>query len=136
MRKAQYQTKQMNDILNYLKSLPNRHISVNDITNHFKDAGITIGVTTIYRHLERLVEQGSVAKYTIDGISGALFEYIEKSSEDSLMHYHCKCEKCGKIIHLDCDEIANLQKHIYEHHGFDVDALKTVFYGICSDCRD
>jgi ABC-type Zn uptake system ZnuABC Zn-binding protein ZnuA len=49
--------------------------------------------------------------------------------------YHCKCEKCGKLIHLQCDEVENLRKHMMEHHSFEMNPVRTVFYGICSDCR-
>ena len=64
-RKAQYQTKQMAELLAFLKSVPGSHITVNDICDHFKKEGITVGMTTVYRHLERMVKQGVVAKYII-----------------------------------------------------------------------
>ena len=54
-RKAQYQTKQMAELLAFLKSVPGSHITVNDICDHFKKEGITVGMTTVYRHLERMV---------------------------------------------------------------------------------
>ena len=50
----QYQTKQMAELLAFLKSVPGSHITVNDICDHFKKEGITVGMTTVYRHLERM----------------------------------------------------------------------------------
>lgn len=135
--KAQYQTKQMALLLSYLESIKGQHVTVSDIRTYFKNCSVTIGTTTIYRHMERMVEQGTVAKYVVDGTSSACFEYIgqlEKSDQPAC--YHCKCEKCGRLIHLQCNEVANLSQHMLEHHGFKMDSLRTVFYGICDECRE
>ena len=40
----------------------------------------------------------------------------------------------GKLIHMHCDELPELQKHILQHHGFAIDPVRTIFYGVCSDC--
>ncbi len=133
-RKAQYQTKQMAELLAFLKSVPGSHITVNDICDHFKKEGITVGMTTVYRHLERMVKQGVVAKYIIEGSSSACFEYIGGQDNcEPPSCYHCKCEKCGKLLHVQCGEVAHLGQHMLEHHGFEMDSLRTIFYGICSD---
>lgn len=135
-RKAQYQTKQMAELLAFLKSVPGSHITVNDICDHFKKEGITVGMTTVYCHLERMVKQGVVAKYIIEGSSSACFEYIGGQDNcEPPSCYHCKCEKCGKLLHVQCGEVAHLGQHMLEHHGFEMDSLRTIFYGICSECR-
>ncbi len=134
-KRAQYRTKQMEELLSYLKSVKGVHITVKDICSHFQDEGITVGVTTIYRHLDRMVKEGLVAKYVIEGTDSACFEYIgEHENCKKPVCYHCKCEKCGKLIHLQCDEIESLGLHMLENHGFEVNSQRTVFYGICKDC--
>ena len=35
---------------------------------------------------------------------------------------------------MDCHEITELQQHLAEHHHFQIDPLRTVFYGICEAC--
>ncbi len=139
--KTKYITKQMLELKAYMQSVEGEHVTVNDISRHFEDKGISVGITTIYRNLEKLVEQGMVAKYTIDGTTGACFEYVG-GDEDIKKHidnnscYHCKCEKCGKLIHLQCDEVEKLKKHMLEHHDFVLNPVRTVFYGICEECKD
>lgn len=135
LAKGQYKTRQMTELLTFLKSVGGNHVTVNDIRKYFEDKGISVGTTTIYRNIEKLVEEGLVTKYIIDGNSSACFQYIEKQ-EDFGKHisYHCKCEKCGKIIHMQCREIESLKQHMMEQHGFDLNELRTVFYGICSEC--
>lgn len=135
--KRKYKTKQMTQLFSYLESTRGKHVTVNDICRHFKDEGVSVGTTTVYRNLERLAEQGLVAKYTVDGTSGACFEYIgESKAPDAAACYHCKCESCGKLIHLQCGEVDSLILHLRDHHNFEMDSVRTVFYGICSDCRE
>lgn len=136
MQKAKYQTRQMAELLSYLQSAEGRHVTVSEICTYFKEQGITVGTTTIYRHLERMVDQGIVAKYVVDGTSSACFEYLGGKEEcHKPVCFHCKCEKCGKLIHLQCDEAVNLGQHMLKHHGFQMDSIRTVFYGICAECR-
>ena len=78
MAKAPYKTKQMTEILTFLKSVQGRHVTVNEICDFFREKGISVGTTTIYRHLERMVKEGLAAKYVIDGSSSACFEYISR----------------------------------------------------------
>ena len=136
MAKAKYKTKQMTELLTFLKSVKGSHVTVSDISDYFKKQEIAVGTTTIYRQLEKMVKEGIVAKYIVDGTSSACFEYIgSKDVESNSVCYHCKCEKCGKLIHLQCSEVEELRKHMIEHHSFEMDSLRTVFYGLCSECR-
>ena len=76
MAKAPYKTKQMTELLTFLKSVQGSHVTVSDICDYFQTKRIAVGTTTIYRHLEKMVKEGVVAKYVIDGTSSACFEYI------------------------------------------------------------
>ena len=137
MSKTQYKTKQMIELLTFLQSVQGSHVTVNDICSYFETKGIAVGTTTVYRHLAKMVKEGLVAKYVIDGTSSACFEYIGKqNSEADTTCYHCKCEKCGKVIHLECEEMTHLGKHMLDDHGFQWDFTRTVFYGICQQCRE
>ena len=113
-----------------------QHVTVQEIREYFKDREIAVGTTTIYRQLEKMVKDGLVEKYVVEGTNSACFEYIgESETSDYESCYPCKCEKCGKLIHLQCEEVESLKQHMMEHHNFEMDALRTVFYGICSECR-
>ena len=134
--KVQYRTRQREDLLDYLKAIAGSQVTAAEVYEHFSRSGAPIGKVTVYRSLERLVEEGLVNKYIIDGNSAARFEY---SSREESCHrpvcFHCKCEQCGRLIHLECDEMIHMQEHMMEHHGFTLDPLRTVFYGICAECR-
>ncbi len=136
MQKAQYQTKQMSALLSYLQTAEGVHVTVNDISQGLKEMGISLGTATIYRNLEKMAAKGIVAKYVVDSTSGACYEYLGSSEHcHKPICYHCKCEKCGKLIHLRCHEVNALEQHILKKHGFEMNSARTVFYGICEECR-
>ncbi len=128
-----YNTKQKTAIMQCVKNMGDRHFTVDDLSQKLTDDGATVGRTTVYRMLEKLVEDGALRKYTAALGESVCYQYILDSCHE---HFHLKCEKCGRLIHLDCDEIAELHKHIKAHHGFSVNTFKTVIYGVCEDCAE
>lgn len=130
-----YNTKQKEMLLSYLITNKNEHTNVTGISAYLAAEGTPVGTATIYRQLDRLVEQGLVRKYTIDGKTGACYQYVDNSSE-CRQHFHLKCKSCGRLIHTECARLTEINRHILEHHGFSVDTSMTVFYGVCDCCRE
>ena len=133
VRPVNYNTKQREAVLKYVASLDGAHVTASQIVEHFENADVPIGRTTIYRHLEKLTQSGKIRKYATDGISGACYQYVD-SSEGCHYHLHLKCEGCGKLQHLECEALNKMQHHIFDKHDFEVNALKTVLYGRCGNC--
>ena len=134
--KIQYKTRHKEELAAYLRTIPGQHVTAADIYDHFRREGKIIGTTTIYRQLERLVEDGLVNKYIIDAGSPACFAYIAERDQSCVETcFHCKCEKCGVLIHLHCDELEMIQNHLRQEHGFILNPKRTVFYGVCEECR-
>ncbi len=134
--RAKYSTKQKETLLEFFKQKPGVHLSAGDVIEHLKKEGATIGQATVYRNLDSLVSDGILARFKIDEDSPACFVYISPDDHigDEEDCYHCKCSKCGKIIHVSCEDVKALQEHFMEEHGFTIDLKRTVFYGLCSDC--
>ena len=133
--RSRYKTKQRDILLAYLKTMQGVHVTASDICDHFRSLKAPIGQSTVYRHLESLVDEGIIKKYIIDGSSAACFEYVEPDSHvDADVCFHCKCEKCGRLIHLHCDEMNEMQSHLISDHHFKMDPVRTVFYGLCEQC--
>ncbi len=135
--KTNYNTKHRAEITAFLMNRAGKHVTVSDVCKYFEKKGVAIGVTTVYRQLDKMVEEGLVNKYILDNNSSACYEYVasEKQIDNMVSCYHCKCEKCGRLIHLHCDEIMGIIKHIEEEHSFTVNPRRTVFYGLCENCR-
>ena len=127
-----YQTRAQRELLDYLKAAPGKHFTAAEIKEHFSGEGKAIGTATVYRQLERFVEEGSVRKFILGPNESACYAF--DGDRDCASHFHCKCKKCGKLIHLDCNELLEIRDHLQDHHGFTWDAGKTVFYGICNQC--
>ncbi len=132
--KTGYRTRAQEELLAYLKATPGVHHTAAELKEHFEDEGAPIGTATIYRQLERFVDEGHIQKYFIGTGESACYAFVDPSAACS-SHFHCKCEQCGSLIHLDCDELREIQKHLLEHHGFLWNSGKTVFYGLCDQCR-
>lgn len=127
-----YETRQSQALLDYLRGLNGRHVSVAEIA-----AGVTprIGTTTIYRQLERLEERGLVRRYIPDG-EAACYQYIGEDGGSCHGHFHLKCGCCGRLIHLECEEFDKLSAHILSEHGFLTDPLRSALYGTCRGCME
>ena len=136
--KSQYKTKQRADLIDFMMSKMGEHVTVNDVCSHFEEKGKTIGVTTVYRQLDKMVAEGIVNKYTLESGNSACYEYVGDGHGSEEVHkcYHCKCDKCGKLIHLHCGEIEEMMNHIRAKYGFVINPRRTVFYGLCEDCQN
>ncbi len=132
MPQTEYKTKQKAAILKAVKENSTGHFTVDGVTEMLKKNNISIGRTTVYRALEKLADEGKVRKYTSAGES-ACYQYI---TDDCHEHFHLKCEKCGRLIHIECEHINELAQHIAKEHNFTVNKLKTVLYGVCEDCKN
>ncbi len=136
MIKAKYRTRQQELLLSYLRETKGRHFTAEDVRAHFEKTSSAIGTATVYRHLEKLVADGMVTKYVIDEHSAACFEYVGDSChEEEEEHFHLKCEVCGALIHLECEELACISAHLKKDHGFTLNPFRTVFYGTCEKCQ-
>lgn len=127
-----YRTKQQEAIFCYVQAHPGVHLTVQMIYDYFFARQEKIGLTTIYRHMEKLVEEGTVVKYAAEGMDSACYEYAPHHVEETC--FHCKCESCGTLIHLHCDELKEIGRHLQAEHGFVLNPLRTIFYGLCPDC--
>jgi len=128
-----YKTKQGEQITALLKKYSDKHLTADEVSELLRDEGNAVGKATVYRNLDKLVAGGQVRRYTLEDGNPACYQYI--GSEQCREHFHLKCLRCGAVIHLECDYLSDLNRHLLEHHAFEVDNSKIVLYGICGNCR-
>jgi Fur family ferric uptake transcriptional regulator len=122
--------------MEYFEANPQTHMTVKEICEYFRSHDISCGQATVYRQLESMVNDGIIRKYVIDENSPACYEYLNNESEQEHdLTFHCKCEKCGKLFHIHCHQLHDMQEHLGKEHGFTVNPLRTVIYGTCQQCR-
>ena len=134
MAKNEYRTRQRSDILLCLENNSQKHLTADEITELLRNNGSTVGKTTVYRALDKLVSEGVVRKYDYGSGKSACYQFISES-EACIEHFHLKCTVCGKLFHVECDFLNGISEHVFEHHRFSVDNTKTVLYGICEECK-
>lgn len=129
-----YHTRQQKVILQFIES-KQEYVTVSQIDEYLKKQGEPVGLTTIYRHLERFQKEGIVQKIVLDGNSGACYQYVG-DKDGGVSRFLLKCEDCGNIMNMDCHHMKELYSHVLEEHHFNVDPHRTMFYGICEKCLD
>lgn len=129
-----YNTKQKRLIMSFLKDNKSISVTVKDIYDYLLENNEKVNITTIYRYLDKLTEQDIVMKFASDDGKNNCYQYIE-GIPDCNEHLHLRCIECGKVIHLDCEYMDGIVKHISECHGFDLKCDNSVLYGRCKECQ-
>ncbi|MCI6999565.1 MAG: transcriptional repressor [Clostridiales bacterium] len=127
-----YMTRQQQAVLKCIESCPGGRATAMDLMQMLRQEGQTVGLSTVYRQLEKLVAQGKVHKLLTE--EGACYQYCDKT-----VHRDCfllQCESCGAIFHMDCSHLGELYGHLLESHGFAINPRRTMFYGLCGKCRE
>ncbi|MBE7092167.1 MAG: transcriptional repressor [Clostridiales bacterium] len=126
-----YNTKQKHAINKAIFSIKDGHFTCEDICLKLNQTGENVGLTTVYRYIKKMVEEGKLRKYNSGAGESVCYQLMDNCGE----HFHLKCFKCGKLVHLSCESLEIISKHVEDHHGFFIDPSKTVFYGTCAECE-
>ena len=126
-RNESYKTKQKDIILDIIKK-QKHEFTIKDIYRSIKDK---VGLTTIYRLVDKLVEEKRLNK-TISSDNITYYQYLEECNEEN--HFYLKCDKCGNLTHVDCDCIEELTNHIFKDHKFKPSKDHIIIEGICNKC--
>ena len=129
---ATYMTRQQRAVLECVERAGHGCSTAAELTEQLHQQGHAVGLTTVYRQLEKLAAQGLVHKIITD--EGAFYQYC-----DHRKHRDCfllKCERCGSIFHLDCTHLGQLYSHLLADHGFAINPRRTLFYGLCQRCQE
>ena len=71
-----YQTKQQQAVLQCLKNRAEECLSAAELSDELRHSGLTVGLATVYRQLDKLTQQGLVHKVTTE--EGALYQYCPR----------------------------------------------------------
>lgn len=133
-RTAGYATEKRTRMLEYLRENSDRDVCVKELSEYLASVGITVNVTTIYRYMDKLVQDGNVLKHSLENDGTSTYQYIEPN-HSCHNHLHMKCSGCGTIYHMDCEFMEEFQRHIYEHHHFALECRTSMLYGLCEQCQ-
>ena len=128
MTRGNYNTKQKDKILNIIKKF-GREFTVKEVYDKACDYA---SLTTIYRFIDKMMNDEVLNKYVaLDG--NTYYQFIGNCTCGN--HFYLKCNKCGKLIHVNCDCVEELNKQINEQHGFIPNDKRFIINGICRECK-
>lgn len=106
--------------------------SAQDIHAALRLQGKPVGLSTVYRHLQSLVEQG-VADVIQSPDGEATYRYCGETT--SAHHHHLVCRTCGHTEEVKAPAIERWAAQIASKFDFsDVDHTVEIF-GTCAPCR-
>ena len=108
-----------------------QHLSIEQLYTAVRRVNPRVGYATVYRTLKLLKECGLAAERHFDD-GQARYEPVEGEAQ----HDHIICERCGKIVEFNSEELERQQERIARFLGFVVSRHRMELYGICSDCRE
>lgn len=121
-------------VLNILSAHGDEHLTVEEIYDLAKEESPEIGLATIYRTVQVLLELHVIEKVTFDD-GFARYELNGEETGSGHRHHHAICTQCEKVYSLETDLLDTLEKQVFESLGFEVTDHEVKLYGLCSACR-
>lgn len=121
-------TKQRTAILGALESAQD-FITAQQLHDLLRADGESVGLATVYRNMQPLVDAGLVDVIITD--SG---EAIYRQCTTGSHHHHLVCRTCGKTIEFLPPELEGWANKVAEENGFTEIEHTLEIFGLCPDC--
>lgn len=104
--------------------------SAQEVYAVLRSSGHKVGLSTVYRHLQALTEQGIAdVIHNVDGET--TYRYC---GEKGVHHHHLVCRNCGRAVEVAGRAVERWAEEIAAEHGYvAVDHTIEVF-GLCREC--
>ena len=122
-------TRQHNAVTQALAST-DRFKSAQEIYSDLRAGGDTVGLTTVYRHLQALATAGSVDVLRADD-GETLYRFCGTDAH----HHHLVCRSCGVSIEVKAPSVERWAAQIGAEHGFTELVHDVEIFGTCRKCQ-
>ena len=103
--------------------------SAQDLHDLLRHEGASVGLTTVYRHLQALSEAGQVdVLRTDDG------EAVYRRCPTDAHHHHLVCRSCGRSVEVEGPEVEAWASAVARQHGFTAVTHTVEVFGTCTEC--
>ncbi len=106
------------------------HPSVEVLRRRLVERGEPVGLATLYRTVEALVQSGLVREHDF----GEGFKRYEPS-EDRSEHAHLVCRRCGAVVEFSNDRLERMLRMTADEHHFQYERHRAEIHGVCAACR-
>lgn len=129
-------TNQRIGVLETLASQPDKHLTAEEIYDKVKQEYPEIGLATVYRTIQLLLELHLIDKISLD--DGCVRYEIARTDSDATKHHHhhLVCLSCGNVFSFEDDLLEELENKIKEKTDFRVVDHEVKLYGYCRECAD
>ena len=120
-------------------SRTSKHLSAEEIYMSVHKIYPNVGLTTVYRTLELLVQMGLVFKFDF-GDGRARYE-LSMGPKGIRHHHHLICTNCGRVIDYtdfideEIELLNQTEKGLSKKHDFEINNHLIQFYGLCNGCK-
>ena len=118
------------DLVAQVVFLSEDHLSVDGIRRELRRHGERVGLATVYRTLDLLVESGLVRAHEF----GEGFKRYEPAGAQG-DHVHLICERCGRVAEFTNERLERMLPALSDEHGFQHRRHRVEIYGVCRTCR-
>ena len=101
-----------------------------EIHAELRAAGQQIGLTTVYRHLQRLADEGEV-----DVLRQPDGEVVYRYCRSDEHHHHIVCRVCGCSAETECPELSGWADRVAASLGYSDVSHAVEVFGVCPACR-
>lgn len=107
------------------------HPSAEELYDIVKERDPNLHLSTVYRTLRWLEEQGLVKSHYFDDTRQERFDPMHSKE-----HYHFVCQSCGRVVEFNNLLVNAIKANFELHTGARVDSGTVVLYGLCTRCRE
>ncbi len=102
--------------------------SAQTVHARLREAGEGVGLATVYRALQSMVEAG-----TVDMLRTDEGEAVYRACSHH-HHHHLVCRECGRTVEVEGPAVEKWTDRVAAEHGF-TDVTHTLeIFGTCADC--
>ncbi|MGH7613023.1 MAG: Fur family transcriptional regulator [Gemmatimonadales bacterium] len=106
------------------------HLSAEDVAHRVEQRDVAVGLATVYRTLDLLVESGLVQQRDF----GEGFRRYEPVAPGQA-HEHCICSHCGKVMEFSNDRLERMIALLAEEAEFRPHHHRLEVFGLCRECQ-
>ncbi|MDY3126610.1 MAG: Fur family transcriptional regulator [Corynebacterium sp.] len=123
-------TKQRTAVVEAMRDI-DRFASAKDIHLTLQNRGAQVGLTTVYRTLQSLVDIDAV-----DVLHMPSGETLYRHCDTDEHHHHLVCTSCSRTEEIDGGPVEEWARKVSQEHGFQLTGHDAEIFGICSQCQN
>jgi Fur family ferric uptake transcriptional regulator len=102
--------------------------SAQDVHANLRAVGQKVGLATVYRTLQALLEEGQV-----DALRTNAGEVTYRSCESNRHHHHLVCRICGRTVEVEGPAVEKWAHATAEKHGYRDVSHTVEIFGVCGN---